>query len=238
MMAERMTCGIHQPHFLPWMGYFNKVWHSDVFVWLHSVQYRRSYYQNRAKIKINEQAAWLTLPVHAPFGANIDEVVLATSNWRSAVTKTVQATYGRTPHFTSCWPVLADAMNRASDTLDDVNYQTFVALLNLLEMDHVRVVRAGEIPVDTTDPTERLVQTCKHLGVTRYIAGKGGHNYLELEQFDRAGIEIVWQDFDFNQIVYPQAGKNFVPGLSLIDCLFNVGPTATRDLVRDAWTPG
>jgi len=232
-----MTIAIHQPHFLPWLGYFNKVWHSETFVWLNSVQYRRRYYQNRAKIKINEQPSWLTLPVQAEYDARIDEVLLAGAEWRKSLPKTIEYTYKRAPYFNQCGPPLFDALTRAADTLDDVNYQTFITLMNLLRGDHVRVVRANELALDATDPTGRLVEICVALGANRYIAGRGGGNYMDVAQFAQAGIEIVWQDFDFNGVEYPQMGKTFVPGLSLIDCLFNIGPEATRELVSTAWAP-
>ena len=59
-----------------------------------------------------------------------------------------------------------------------------------------------------------------------------------MEQFESANIGVIWQDFDPNQVEYPQVGSTFVPGLSIIiDCLFNVGPEQARELAKQAWTP-
>lgn len=233
-----MIISIHQPHFLPWMGYFNKVLRSDTFVWLHSVQYRKNYYQNRTKIKnVNGQALWLTLPVHANLGMLIDEVTIADTRWRERVHKTVEQCYRKAPHFAECWPVLSAAINNSTDNLSDVNFKTFTAALQLLGNTSVRVELVGNIDAASSDPTRRLVEICTALGGTTYIAGKGGHNYLRVEDFKSAGIEVVWQEFDAERVVYKQLGDEFIPGLSMIDSLFNVGPAVARQLILNAWTP-
>ena len=72
---------------------------------------------------------------------------------------------------------------------------------------------------------------------TPTLVPETSHNYLETEQFERAGIEVIWQEFSPANVVYPQAGGEFVPGLSFVDCLFNVGPEEARALVTQAWQP-
>jgi len=229
---------IHQPHFLPWIGYFNKVLQSDAFVWLNYVQYRKNYYQNRTKVKnVNEEPLWLTLPVHAKHDMTIDQVVIADSRWRARVCKTIEQCYRKASFFAECWPALSAAIMQAPDSLDGANYQTFRALLQLLNGKHVRVIRAEEIPAASSDPTGRLVEMCRFLEATRYIAGRGGHNYLRVEEFEKAGIAVAWQEFDPGRVVYAQSGAKFVPGLSVIDCIFNLGPAKARELIQGAWTP-
>jgi WbqC-like protein len=233
-----MIVSIHQPHFLPWMGYFNKVLNSDIFVWLHSVQYRKNYFQNRTRIKNNnEQPLWLTLPVHATLGTKIDEVRIADPKWRNRICRTVEQCYRKAPYFNDCWPVLQQCLPTTTDTLDEINYCTFRALLKLLDADSVIVKRIGDLTVEANDPTARLVSICASLGATVYIAGKGGRNYLRQQEFENAGITVLWQDFPSDEVRYSQLGNKFLSGLSLIDCLFNVGPIRTRDLITKAWTP-
>jgi hypothetical protein len=233
-----MIVSIHQPHFFPWLGYFNKALAGDVFVWLHTVQYRKNYYQNRTRIKDESGAAmWLTLPVHAPFGAKIDAVTIADPRWRVKVSKRIEQCYRKAPHFARCWPALSQPLADASDHLDDINFKTFKAVLELLNADSTRIVRAGDLGDDRPDPTERLLAVCKSVGATAYIAGKGGRNYLVTDRFEATGIRVYWQEFDPEGLVYHQLGRPFIPGLSVLDCLFNVGPERTAELVKSAWTP-
>lgn len=233
-----MIVSVHQPHFLPWLGYLNKVLRSDVFVWLDTVQYRKNYFQNRTVIRTRRgDELWLTLPVHAPFGTPIERVTVADPKWRERLAKTVEQNYGRAPHFRTCWPPIARALDGASDALTDIDLRAFEAVLRLLDAGGVRVIRVGDLGVASEEPTERLVDVCRAVGGTTYIAGKGGRNYLRTEDFEKAGIGVVWQQFDPAGVPYPQTGPEFVPGLSVVDCLFNVGPVEAGRLIRGAWAP-
>ena len=61
-----MTVSIHQPNYLPWIGYFNKIVRSDTFVIFDDVQFpvgKKGFFGNRNKIKTNNGELWLTVPV-------------------------------------------------------------------------------------------------------------------------------------------------------------------------------
>jgi hypothetical protein len=229
---------IHQPHFLPWPGYMNKLLRSDVFVWLDNVQYRKNYFQNRTEIRTHRgERAWLTVPVRAPFGTPIDEVVAADPGWAERVRARVEQEYHHAPHFDAVWPRLEAALAADGDRLTDIDRRCLDALLGLIGGERPRIVGIRELGVSATDPTGRLVEACRALGATRYIAGKGGRNYLDVEAFEKAGIEVVWQAFDPQRFAYPQPGEPFLPGLSIIDCLFHAGAETAGRLLRESWAP-
>jgi hypothetical protein len=232
-----MIASAHQPHFLPWLGYINKVIHSDTFIWLDTVQYRKNYFQNRSRIMGRDgREQWLTLPVHAHLDTPISEVTIADPRWRSRVEKTIEQAYSKAPHFAEHWPALRDALREGSERLSEVNWSLLQAVLRTLGIPEERVVRASDLGVETEDPTERLVALCGAIGATQYIAGKGGRGYMEPAAFDAAGIQIVWQEFDVAKTSYPRAGGEAV-GLSVIDPLFYVGAERTLELATAAWLP-
>ncbi len=219
------------------MGYWNKVLRSDSFVWLHSVQYRKNYFQNRTKIMNGPGSEfWLTLPVHAASDTPIDRVTVADAKWFERVEKSVTQSYSRKPFFDQCWPPLSAALRGAGERLEEINLVSFVTLLGLLG-GGPRIVRDAELGPLPQEPTERLIAACRTLGATQYVAGKGGRNYLRTEAFEEAGIGVLWQDFSPDRVRYDQGGGPFIGGLSIIDCLFNAGPSATRDLALSAWAP-
>ncbi len=231
-----MIVSIHQPHFLPWLGYFNKVFNSDVFVWLHGVQFRKNYFQNRTKIKnpSNDSEFWLTVPVKAKLTDNIDEVTIADAKWAARVSKTIQQFYSKSPYYNEYFEALIELINRPATLVEEVNYQTFIYLLKVLSYQG-KVVRMDELGELSNEPNQRLIDICKKLGAQHYIAGKGGKNYLNKKKWEEEGINISWQSFDSDAITYQQMGKAFLPSLSLIDCLFNVGAEQTRELILHAW---
>lgn len=233
-----MIVSIHQPHFFPWLGYFNKVLNSDVFVWLESVQYRKNYFQNRTRIKCSDsRLQWLTVPVHAPLGTPINRVLIADPRWRIKVEKTIEQSYGKAPYFAVIWPKLRFALSSAPPQLEALNSLTFTAVMQLLGGKQPRIVRDGELAVMSQHPTGRLVEICQRLGATHYLAGKGSRNYLRVEEFREKNIEVLSQHFDVTRVTYAQPSDSFVPGLSVLDCLFNVGPAETQRLVQNAWKP-
>ncbi|MEQ8361395.1 MAG: WbqC family protein [Cyclobacteriaceae bacterium] len=230
-----MIISIHQPHFLPWLGYFNKVFNSDIFVWLHNVQFRKNYFQNRTKIKNSDadQELWLTIPVKASIHDNIDQVKVADIRWAKKARKTIEQCYRKTPYFGQYFEPLTKHFE-TSEYLDDINYKTFMVLLHELNY-HGKIVRMDELNVDVLDPNLRLIEICKRLECNHYIAGKGGKNYLNSQQWNDESIKVSWQSFNSETLQYPQLGKSFVHSLSVIDCLFNNGPDKTRELIVNAW---
>jgi hypothetical protein len=233
-----MIVSIHQPHFLPWLGYFNKALHSDVFVWLDSVQYRKNYFQNRTRITNSHgQPMWLTVRVHAKLGTPINHVSIADPRWRQKTLKTVEQNYSKTSYFSECWPLLSAAISGSPDCLNEINFRTFDTVLQLVGATGLRVVRSSEMEAEGADPTTRLVRMCAQFEASHYIAGRGGKNYLRAAEFEQHGIAVIWQEFDPHRVIYSQRSEPFVAGLSVIDCLFNEGPTRTKELILKAWRP-
>ena len=153
-----MIVSIHQPHWLPWMGYLHKVLQSDVFVWLEGVQYRKNYFQNRTKIRDRVRGwRWLTLPVHAPLGRRIDAVTVADPRWHERLRKALEQTYGRAPHAGACVGPLLAALDGKARNLAEIDLQAFEVLLRMLGGERVRVVRSRDLGVAREDPTDRLV---------------------------------------------------------------------------------
>ena len=71
-----------------------------------------------------------------------------------------------------------------------------------------------------------LVSLCRTLKADQYLSGSGGKNYLDQGQFQQAGIELKYTEYQPQP--YPQLWGEFVPGLSVLDLLFNCGPEETK----------
>lgn len=236
--VDRMIVSIHQPHFLPWMGYVNKIMNSDAFVILNTVQYRPRYYQNRAKIRRNTSEMWLSIPVHSNRASLIKDVSLVTDqDWAKSITNTIEFLYRKKPFFKECWPSIREAILKPELMLDKVNFNVLMTILDILQIKHVQIHIADQMNVTTTEPTERLLHLCQELSATHYISGRGGRDYMRVEDFSNAGIEIIYQDLDFNNVSYSQGDEIFVGGLSVIDAIFNIGPEKTRELASMVWKP-
>jgi len=225
----------HQPHFLPWLSYFNKVAKSDVFVWLENVQFRKNYFQNRTKIKVGNTDFWLTVPVKkATLDTHISDIEIDPSKAYKKLAKTLSNSYSKAPYFDAIFPKIQHILETESHNLNSLNFQLFRYLLSVLEID-TKVIKSSTLSLQAEDPNDRLIELCSKLNATHYIAGKGGANYMNKEGFEQNNIQILWQNFPVSDIVYPQRGKTFVGGLSVVDALFHLEPSKVRELIFTEW---
>jgi len=225
---------IHQPHYLPWLGYLAKWAAADLFVFLDTVQYEKNGWQNRNRIKTAAGPQWLTVPVRARLGMSIAEVTIdADQPWARRHLRALELAYGRA----ASWGRHAESVRafyaepwRELGALAVANARWLASAVGIVTPSRL----ASELEVTATDPTERLVELCRAVGATTYLAGRDGVQYMDLKRFQQAGIEVRAQKYAHP--VYPQLHGEFVPSLSGLDLLL----TSERDplaVVRegDAW---
>jgi len=225
---------IHQPDFLPWLGYFHRLLKADLFIALDHVQFvtgtSRSW-THRDMIKTPQGAKWLSLRVQkAPFGTPIRDILLAAgTDWRRDNLNLVRENYRRSPYFDEVFPRLEQLYAEPQDKMADLNLASLDLLEDMLDVKPPRLLSSQMDPQGSS--TAMLVDLLKKAGATRYISGQGARAYLDAGLFEQAGIELVWQAF--RHPVYPQAHGPFLPMLSSIDALFNCGIQGSRALLRD-----
>jgi hypothetical protein len=224
---------IHQPNFLPWLGYFDKLAQADVFVVLDDAQYpkKSGTWMNRTQLLVGGKPSWVTAPVDRSYHGvrTIAEMRLDESrDWRAKLTRTIQQSYARAPWFDSIMPVVGELIERPTSELLDYNERGVHAIAELIGLDPSKFVRASTLGVTST-ATDRLIDLTKAVGGEAYLAGGGAGGYQEDEKFAAAGIELQAQAFA--PPVYSQLSDEHEPGLSIVDALMNCGPEDTRALI-------
>jgi hypothetical protein len=220
---------IHQPNFLPWMGYFSKITRVDTFIFFDSVALSNGKtWTSRSQILVNGQTHWLTLPVRTKglSGQRICEVELVNfnQNWRKTL-KTLRHAYGRAQYFDAIFPFFEKFEKENFTHLADFNCQFIESVSRELGM-NTQFIRSSSKPelMESSDlKTDYIVQTCLAFGIKNYVSGRGGSlHFLEQEKFAEAGIAIDFQGF--LQKNYPQINTNkFISGLSIVDVLMHCG---------------
>jgi len=213
---------IHQPQYLPWLGYFDKLDRCDVFCLLDTVQYKKNEFQNRNRIKTAEGWQWLTVPATYRFPQRINEVgVNQTVDWQRKHLQALKTNYSKAPFFDTYYPSFEKFYQKPYELLVDVNVASIELLVQLLDFER-KLVLASSIQVETEDPTLRLVEICRILGGDSYLSGRDGAKYMDVDMFASHQINIFFQDFNHPQ--YPQCYGSFEPNMSVVDLLFNCGP--------------
>ena len=216
-----MIAAIHQPQYLPWLGYFDKIDRADVFVILDNVQFKKNEYQNRNRIKTAQGWQWLTVPVGYRFPQKISEVTVNNNtNWRHKHWQALVTNYARAACFADHAPAYEAFLGEDWGSLADLNTRTVRDLVTTLGITTpLRVASDWDLP---EDPTGRLVRICVETGADTYLSGAGGQDYLDLRQFETAGIDVLFQEYSHPE--YPQQFGSFEPYMSAVDLLFNCGP--------------
>lgn len=224
-----MIVAIHQPQFMPWLGYFDKMDSCDVFVLLDNVQYKKNEYQNRNRIKTSNGWQWLTVPASYKFPQKINEVMIDNRvNWQKKHLYSLQTNYGKSPCFEKYINHFKDFYDRQWDLLSEANIASVMLLRGLLDMKS-DIVIASEIGGLSDEPNQRLIDICKRLGADTYLAGKDGKTYMDSNMFRHVGIDVIFQEF--NHPIYKQLFNEFEYSMSVIDLIFNCGDES-MDIIK------
>ena len=232
-----MTVGIHQPHYFPWMGYFDKMAKSDTFILLDDVQLEKGSYMYRNRI-INAQGKVVYLTIsgdkHGFLERSYREIESANdAQWLAKHEAELKRAYQESPYFYEVWPLLEDLFHTEEKTICAYCIRSILRLKELLEIP-TKILLQSELPGEVTGRKNDLVLgLCKLVGADAYLSGNGARKYTDENSFSEAGIKLSYQQF--TPPVYPQLHtEEFVPGLSLLDMLFNCGVKAVREYFRKA----
>ena len=222
-----MIVSIHQPNYLPWVGYFDKIAQSDVFVLFDDVQYPLGKSVcNRNLIKTPHGSLWLTVPVKNKSALkHINEIEINNDmDWRERHWKTIRTVYCKAPHFSAYASVFEGIYARPWEKLCDLNIEIITSILTILEI-RTTLVRSSQLGIPGGGE-EKLLDIVQKLGADAYLTGTGpgSKRYIKEEDFQRRHINLLYHQFTPRE--YSQQQGAFIPNLATIDLLFNLGPAA------------
>lgn len=220
----RTVC-IHQPDFVPYLGFFDRLLHSDHFILLDNVQFIRRGWQHRDRIKTSQGSGWLTLSVEkGDYHQKISEVRLAADGkWVGDNLSLLRQCYTKAPFFDLIYPQVEAIYSAGHERLIDFNMAFLDMAFRLFGID-VQTSLASSYPVESSS-SQRLLDLVLAVGGDNYLTGSGSRDYLDEGLFVRSGVRVSWQDF--KHPIYSQLHGDFEPMLSCLDLFFNCGNNAS-----------
>lgn len=218
-----MKIGILQPGYLPWLGFFEQMYRSNIFVIYDDVQYDKHGWRNRNRIKTANGIQWLTVPVHVSLKEPllIKEVRIDNrQNWAKKHLLSIRQNYAKAPFFKKYINIFEEAYSKEWEYLVDVDMYFITKLAECLHMKDKEIIMSSTLHVKG-DRIERLINICKIFNADTFYEGAIGKNYIDEGYFNRHGIKVEYQDY--KHPVYKQLYGVFMPYLSVIDLLFNHG---------------
>ena len=213
-----MIVTIHQPDFLPWLGFFDRWNKSDLYIILDDVQFLRRGWHHRDKIKTRNGSRWLTVPVLKKGNYNqlIRDVKIDNgTNWRYKHLKTLEMNYKKAPNFEYCFKKIKKIYNEKNIFLIDLNMYLLRFVAAELRIT-TPTVFASDFNVKSSS-TQRLIDLVKTSGGTDYLTGLRSKDYLNESYFKKENINVIWQEFQHP--IYRQLHGKFVPMLFSFDYL-------------------
>jgi hypothetical protein len=231
-----MIVAIHQPHYLPWLGYLHRMAQVDLFILLDHVQFERRDRQNRGQIRVGGEARWLSVPVSQRSQKEriIDKQVdnADPRPWGPIHFSTLRHAYSQAEHFRTYAAALKSILEARWERLVDLNRATLDFMRDAFEI-RTPLARSSELGVEGAK-SELILNLCRAVGADRLLAGFGGsRRYLDVEAFARQGVRVEWHEFKHPE--YAQCGPQpFIAGLTALDLLFNCGPRSRSILLQSS----
>ena len=232
-MSEQRRAVILQSSYLPWKGYFDLLEKADIFVIYDSVLFSKQTWRNRNKVRTKDGTAWISIPVETSgkYHQAIDAVQTVDSSWAEKHWMAIVRSLKSAPFFDEYAADWEEWFARAAafESLHEINVYFFTRLAETLGIT-TEVVRDRDVGLTVGTPTERLVALCKSVDATSYLTGPAGLDYIEREKF--ADADVVLESIDYSTYPsYDQVHPGFEAGVTVLDLLANVGPSAPDHLV-------
>lgn len=217
------TAVIMQPTFLPWLGYFDLMDQTDVFVFLDSVQFDKRSWQQRNRIKSPKGELLLTVSVLSKgrFNQRICDVELdQSSDFQKAHLKAIKYNYSKAGYYKKYVDSFEEVFLRKHRLLAELNIDLIMWLKDILGI-RAKTLRSSTLGVKGKK-AELLVDICKAVGADHYLSPLGAKDYIEgTDVFSKNGVDLAYHNFIHP--VYRQLFGDFLSHLALIDLLFNEG---------------
>jgi hypothetical protein len=228
-----------QPAFLPWQGYFELIDEADTFVLCDDFQYEPQSWQRRNRLFVSrDRVDWYGVQIRARGCSRspLSQVPIdGSERWRMQMWRRLEYNYHKAPYFEAVAPRVREWLFASYCSLAETN-QAFIELA--CDMMGIKTrIRLSSQRASDTRRSERVCELLDWCGATTYLCAAGSFEYMESDGlFPACGTEVLFQDFcprPYHQI---SSSQGFVPNLSVLDALLNVGPQATRELIRHGTT--
>jgi hypothetical protein len=213
-----MKLAIMQPYFLPYIGYFQLIAASDVFVVYDNIQYTKKGWINRNRMLANGNEKIFSLPLKKDSDRiNIIERFLADEFDPVKFLNQFSGSYAKAPYFQQTIYLLEKIAFYPENNLFRFIKNSIEIICQHLKIE-TKIITSSTIDINHSLKSQhKVLALCHALGAKIYINSIGGTELYKKEDFEKEGIKLYFlQPLPFD---YQQFDNNFVPWLSIIDVL-------------------
>lgn len=223
-----MKLAIMQPYFFPYIGYWQLLDAADRFVIYDDANFIKQGWINRNRILIGSEPGYITVPLDgaSPNKRICDIAVQRSPHWRRKMLVSIEQSYRKSPYFATIFPEIEKLIGSETSNLADFLLQHFSSMTKLLGIDTQIVNTSRHYHNSTLSGEERVLDICRREGATSYINPPGGRKLYDPDSFKAANVDLRF--LSMRASPYRQRISDFVPNLSVIDVLMEVGVAGVR----------
>lgn len=233
MISAGRIVSSHQPHFFPWLGYYDKMAKADLFLVNDIAQLERQSPMVRNKILDRMGCEhFINVIVDKTDYLKKENREIFLKDWescRKSITGKIRDCYRRAEYFEEIWPLFSDVLNKDYEKLIELQISSIEFGRKCLAIETPMLFQSGICFESGSTTSERLANKLKAVEAQYYLSGNGAKQYMQDSDFTSRGIEVIYQRFSYP--VYQQVyGGEFVSNLSVIDLVFNCGIDKSREV--------
>lgn len=226
-----MKVSIMQPYFVPYIGYFQMIHASDVFVVYDNIEYTKKGWINRNRILNQNEPLLISLPLAK--GSDFEHVVqrqLADTFHAKDKIKLfgrIKELYRKAPYYNETQVLIEQLIDCEETNLFSYIHHSIVAICQHLGI-QTEIKISSTLPIDhTLRGQDKVVSICKSLSATQYINAIGGVELYSFAHFKDHNMALTF--IQSTAKPYDQRISTFVPWLSIIDVLMFCGQQVTKN---------
>jgi len=212
-----------QPYLFPYIGYFQMIRYTDIFVLYNDVNFIERGWINRNYILNQGTKQLLTVPLDkASSNRLINEIAVKSDipEYEKNLRK-IKYAYQKAPFFHQVYPMIEDVFLSKYNSIDEMaecGLKKVMAYLNIKK----EWVKSSDIEYDREAHKEvKLRNIIEILSVDSLGLPPGSKSLYKSSDFENTGVSVFTIEPVFSS--YPQYGskKDFIPALSIIDVIMN-----------------
>lgn len=232
-----MRIGINQPYFFPYLGHFSIIKNTDCFILLDTAQFVKQSWMIRNRV-LTPEGGWeyIRVPVasHSQKDMIKDVKIDNSKDWRNKLIRYLEHYKKKAPYYTETVETVTTALDIETDSIAKLNQNILKTICGYLGINRdISIFSELGLEIEKPmAPDEWPLNICKAIGnVDEYWNPEGGAEFYDKTKFTDAGIKIAFLKINLKE--YPQAGGEFIPGLSIIDVMMFNKPTEIDKMLDD-----
>jgi len=220
---DSKTIVISQPYLFPWIGLFEQVRLTDIFVFYDDVQFSKGHFQDRVQIKTSKGFKWMTVPkAGVRLNQKICEVEIEyKTNWKKSHLDFLKQIYKPAPFYDDMISVVKSVYDNNHKYLSQITIESTMSVAEYYGLLKNREFFISSNLAVNGHSTQRVLEFVKYFKASRYITAMGALKYFDFELFEKENKKVEF--VDYKKLPYPQLYGNFNPYVSILDLIANTG---------------